>query len=115
MGVLDTHQFHKTDDPAIHFLFGQLGLMNQNRFCDLLANGDGRVQGGHGVLEHEGKQLTPKLSHIPVGVLCNIHTVCDDLTAFDFCRLRQQLHNGLTKHTFTATGFTDDGKHFTGV
>ena len=115
MGVLDTHQLHEADDPVVDFLLGQLGFVNQNCLCNLLSDGDGGVQGSHGILKHKGKQLATEFSHIPLRILCNVHAVGNDPAALDSCRFRQQVHDGFAKHTLSAAGFSHDGQHFAGI
>ena len=57
----------------------------------------------------------PMTAHILIGVVCNVHTVCNDLSTLDFGRFGQQLHNGLAEHTFSAAALAYNGKHLAGV
>ena len=87
--------------------------MDPKRFSDLLADGHGGVERGHGVLKDHANVSTSISSARSIGQLEKILTLKPGLTRPNVARRsRNQIHERLDGHRLAAPGFTHNSKRF---
>lgn len=109
--AVDADKLEQFDDALSHGAFFELWFVRKHRLGDLCADRHRRIKRGHRVLEHHGKERTAQRRHLALAVSCDIRAVHNDLTGFDFRRLRQKAQDALAQHALAAARFADDGEH----
>ena len=108
----DSHIGKEFDCPAVRL--GLLyNLMGNDRFLDLIANGEDRIEGGHGFLEDHGDLLTPKPLERILFEIQEVFPFEEDLPPPDLSgRLRHQLEYGEGRNGLAAAGLADKADGF---
>ena len=78
--------------------------MQQDGFHQLMADGIGGVQGGHGVLEDDGNLVAPDILHFLFGNTHQLLAVHLDGAGDDLAGLFQNLHNGVSGNGLAGAG-----------
>ena len=87
--------------------------MDPKRFSDLLADGHGGVERGHGVLKDHANVSTSISSALSIGQLEKILTLKPGLARPNVARRsRNQIHERLYGHRLTAPGFAHNSEGF---
>ena len=87
--------------------------MDSKRFCDLLADGHGGIERGHGVLKDHANVSTSISSALSIGQLEKILTLKPGLARPNVARRsRNQIHERLDGHRLAAPGFTHNSERF---
>ena len=111
LGPVDAHQGHQLQHPPPHRAAGEARLVDPDRLPDLRAQGHGGVEGGHGVLEDHGEELSPEPVHVPLPAAGDIRAVDQDAAGLDPRRPGQQLHDALAQHALAAAGLPHHRQH----
>ena len=108
----DSDLLQHLDGAGETILLGQ-AFMRADRFHDLLANGEDRVQRGHRFLENHCDAGATQTLHRAVGQFQKILSLELDAAAADAGRRAwQQAHDGQRGDAFAAAGFADDAEDF---
>ena len=105
--LINTHQLQHLDGSLFCLLLCLIG-MKQDRFHQLISNSKDRIQTGHGILKNNTAVLSPEAPHLFIIPGGQILSLKDHLTLHDTAGLRQNLHNRISCHTLSGTGFTYD-------
>ena len=111
-GGRDTDQLQQLDGPPAGRRAVQ-PLVQLERFADLTANGQDRIQRGHRVLEDHGDVVATHLPHVVLFELEQVTSVEHDLARDDFAGwLRNQAHQRERAHALATPRFTDQAERF---
>ena len=105
----DAHPAHQLQRPLPGLALGG-GLAEDQGLHDLLADLHDGVEGGEGVLEHQGDLLPPDILKLPVGKPGQIRPVVEDLAPLDGAVARQDAQNRLGGHRLARAGLPHDGQ-----
>ena len=87
--------------------------MDPKRFGDLLADGHGGIERGHGVLKDHANVTTSISSALSIGQLEKILTLKPGLSRSNIARRpRNQIHERLDGHRLAAPRFTHNSERF---
>ena len=89
--------------------------MLQHRFFELVANGEGRVQARHRLLENHADAVAAQLGHAAMRELQQVHAVEQDAVAGADRPLRQEPHQRQRGKGLAAAGLADDAQRFAHV
>ena len=95
--VRDADQVHELDGAVVNLLFGHLRIVGDQRFLDLVADGEHRGQRGERILEDHGDALATNLAHLKIGLVEQLLAMVGD-GALDTGILVQQAHDGHGGH-----------------
>ena len=112
--VRDADQVHELDGAVVNLLFGHLRIVGDQRFLDLVADGEHRGQSGERVLEDHGDALATDLAHLKIGLAEQFLAVVGD-GALDAGVLVQQAHDGHGGHGLAGAGLAHDAEGLAGV
>ena len=98
----------------MNLLFGHLRIVGDQRFLDLVADGEHRGQRGERVLEDHGDALAANLAHLKIGLAEQFLAVVGD-GALDAGVLVQQAHDGHGGHGLAGAGLAHDAEGLAGV
>ncbi len=109
-GVLDAHLVEHGD--SLFFCRGAVdAAMVEQRFDQLLADGEIGVQAGHRVLEDHRDLIAANSAHALRGTAQQVFAIEQRGAAFDPARrLRDQIEQAVAGHRFTGPGFADDAQ-----
>jgi hypothetical protein len=89
-------------------------LVGRDGFGDLVADGEDRVEGGQGVLEHHGQPTAPQFAPVILVHVEQVLAAEDDLPG-DLGRLGQEPHDRQGADALAGTGLADDPDDLVGV
>ena len=80
-------------------------------FHQLVADGVGRVEGGHRILEDDRDLVAAHMLHHVLACADELLPVELDGAGDDLARGGEDLHDGIRGHGFAGAGFADDAEH----
>ena len=86
-----------------------------NRFGDLLADGEHRIQRRHGFLEDHCHAIAAYCAHVSFIEFEQITILENDLASLDPPRIADEPHDGECRHTLARAALADDRECFTRV
>ena len=113
-GLVHAHQGEHLDGAGLGL--GALFVRVQtDGLFQLVADGEHRVQAGHGVLEDDGAALAPEARHLVAVPLGDVLALVLNAAAGDAAVVRQDLHDGIGGHRFAGARLTHDAQHLAGI
>ena len=109
LGLRDADQFEQLDATVVNLLLGHVGMMGDEAFGDLVADGEHRGQGGQRILEHHGDTLAADLAHLLVGLADELLAVHDD-GAGDLGVVVEQADQAQRGHGLAGAGLAHDAE-----
>ena len=92
----------------VHALLRVDVVVHAHGLRHLVADGEERVQRGHGVLQDHGDPLAADVTHLAVGLLQEVLALEEDLAAHDARRRREQAQEGQGERGLARAGLADD-------
>ena len=87
-----------------------LRVVYMDHFGNLFANGNQRIQAGHGVLKHHGDLLAADFAHLLIADFGQVGAFKFNFAVFNAGSIGQQAQDGHGSNAFAAAGFTNDTK-----
>ena len=108
--LVHAHQLEHFQRPGVGLGPVAVGV-EQDGFPQLIADGKGGVQRGHGILKDDADPLAAKLPHLLLGILDDVLAVEENLATNDFAGLHQNAHDGVGGHALAGAAFAHDAQH----
>ena len=109
--LVDVDQPQHLHSPVIGLLLVALGV-EQNRLHQLVADGIGGIQGGHGILKNDADPVAADVLHDFLTRAYQFLTVQFDGAPHDLAGGSKDLHDGVGGDGFAGAGFPYDAQHF---
>ena len=90
-------------------------LMHADRFGDLIADGEQRIQRCHRILQDHGDPLAAHVPHLAVGLAYQVLALEHHRAADDLRRGGQHAQDGQRQRALAGAGFADDAERLAGV
>ena len=108
--LVDIDEAEHLDRAVPRLLAVAVGVQG-NGFHQLVADGVGRVEGGHRILEDDRDLVAAHMLHHVLACADELLPVELDGAGDDLARGGEDLHDGIRGHGFAGAGFADDAEH----
>ena len=108
--LVDAHQREHLHGAGFGLLLVAVGVQRDG-LHQLVADGEHRVQAGHGVLKNDGAAFAAEVFQLLFTPFCNIFPFVKNLSSGDAAVFRQNLHDGVGGDGFAGAGFAHDAEN----
>ena len=108
---VDADKAHQLQHPLPHGRARKPRRVDAHGLGDLAADRHRRVERGHGILKHHGKQPPAQLLQLALGLSHKLLPAHADASGLDARHVRQQPHDTLAEDALAAAGLAHDGEY----
>ena len=109
--LVHADHFEKFDAARGRFLICLVFCVQLQRLIQLIADRKDRIQRCHRVLEDDAALVAAEGLHLTLTVLEKVLALVENFPFHDTACLRQNLHDGISRHGFSGAGLADHPEH----